>query len=228
MTNQVKIQIDPASRRMMEETLIAFANATGKSVEEGINMMAYSSGRRLVNTVQPFGLKKGDFFIQNIRRQIEQVRWEVNAGVVSSTNIQSAHNRARRHGKVRLRSIQSKDYENKITLAEVEPYIRRQQAKAGRVKAAWVSAVESVGKAKMSGIPQWIRRHVPSPYGTSTKTGEGLKYSVTLENSTPYLKPRLQSKINIAYAVKDGLQNGMKRIKKITEKEIEKANRKLA
>ncbi len=212
----------------MEQTLKEFAKVTGKTVEDGINMMAYSSGRRLLNTVQPFGTGKGDIFMQNIRRQIEQVRWEVNAGVVSASDIRTAHNRARRHGKVRLRSIRSQDYKNRITEEETEAYIQKQQAKAGRVKAAWVSAVESVGRQKMSHVPEWIRRHVPSNYGTSTKTGKGLKYSVTLENKVPYLTQRLQKNMNVARAVKDGLQNGMKRIKKITEKEIEKANRKLA
>lgn len=219
-----KVEVDKASRAKLDSVMKQFMATTGKTAEEGVGIVAFSSGRRLVNTVQPFGLKP-DRFVENIRAQIEQVRWEVNSGVVPENDIQTAHNRARRQGRVRLRSIRSKTYNDIITKPEAEAYIRKQQEKAGRVKAAWVTAVNAIGKSRMSGIPQWITRHVGSRYGNCIKTGEGLRHEITLENSVPYMTERLQSQRNILAAAADGLKNGYKRIQIIINKEIEKANR---
>ena len=220
-----KVEIDVASRRKMQRVMEDFIKATGKTAEDGVEMIAFSSGRRLVNTVQPFGMKKGKQFEESIRAQIEQTRWEVNAGVTARAGIEQAHKRARRNGRVRLRSVRSKTYKNIISKEEVEPYIRKQQQKAGRAKAAWVTAVNKINKSKMSGIPQWIARHVGSKYGDCQKSGKGMRHTVTLANSVPYMTDRLQKPRDIASAAADGLKNGYKRIQKIIDKETEKANR---
>ena len=222
---QAEVEIDKASRRKMEAVMRQFIATTGKTAEEGVEIVAFSSGRRLVNTVQPYGMAKGKQFEENIRKQIEQVRWEVNAGITAQNSIEAAHNAARRGGKVRLRSIRSKDYKDIIKKDEVEPYIRKQQAKAGRAKAAWVTAVNSINKSKMSGIPKWIARHVGSSYGMCHKSGKGMQHKIVLENLTPYMTTRMQNSKAVAQAAVDGLKNGYKRIQKIIDKEIEKANR---
>jgi len=221
------IEIDPASRRKMEQVLRDFEKTMGQTVEDGINIVAFSAGRRLVKTVQPFGLKKGAEQINNIGRQIDQTYYFVNAGIIGGSDLASAHNKERRNGRVRLRNQKGTDrYKEKISHGELMAYKTKQQAKAGRAKAAWVSAVESISgkQKKMSGIPAYIRRHVPSRYGYADKSGDGMKYNVELVNATPYMTHRLQKPRDLAAAAADGLENGFNRIQRMIDKTIEKAN----
>ena len=76
----------------------------------------------------------------------------------------------------------------------------------------------------MSGVAQWIERHNTGGYGEAVKSGNGMKYTVELQNRTPYLRS-IQTGKAIAQAAAFGLKNGFKRLQKIIDKEIEKANR---
>ena len=226
----VDIEIDPASRRKMERVLRDFEKTMGQTVEDGINIVAFSSGRRLVNRVHPFGLKKGREQKNNIGRQIDQTFYFVNAGVISGSGMKDAHNNERRYGRVKFRNQRGTDrYQERISTGELESYKKTQQRKAGRVKAAWVSAVESIGgkQKKMGKIPAYIRRHVPSKYGYSNKSGAGMKYVIELVNDTPYLTTRLQNGRDLMDAAADGLKLGFRRIQKMIDKTIEKANREM-
>lgn len=219
------IEIDKETMRKFRKVIEGFVDNTSKTAEDAIAIIAYSSGRRLVNTVHPFGLKKGNQQIGNIGRQIEQTFYFVNAGVLPKSSLDAAHNRERRRGKVRLKRQKGTNrYQEIISIGEMNAFKRKQQAKAGRAKAAWVSAVEKIGTQKMSGIPAYIRRHVPSRFGTCQKTGKGMQHRIELANWTPYLDTHLQNGKDMLLAAEEGLRNGLNRIKKIWDKEVEKAN----
>lgn len=226
---EAKIEFDRASRRKVEKVMESFASRMGHSAEEAIGIIAFSAGRRLVNTVRPFGLKNGDLQMDNIGRQIDYVRYLANSGHIAHTSIESAHNSQRKYGKVRIRSQSSvgKYYKNTITESEAERYATKQKAKAGRAKAAWVTAVNAIGKSSMRGMPAWIGRHVGSSYGAAVKSGKGMKHTIRLQNKTPYFTERMQTETHQLNAAEEGLKNGLRRIQTIVRKEIEKANREM-
>lgn len=224
------VEIDRASRRKMEQTLEKFAAVTGKRVEDGIEDVARSAARKLAHTVQPYGLSKskGDKFQKSIGTQVDRAWFGTNLGAFpATTDMREAHYQARRHGVVpkRLfRKEKGKPWLGLIPVTERDAYKVKAQAKAGRAKGAWVQAANDIGGPKMSGVAQWIDRHNTGGYGEAIKSGKGLEYTVELRNRTPYIES-IQTTKAIAQAAAYGLKNGFKRIAKIIDKEIEKANR---
>jgi len=219
----------------MEDTLQEFSRLTGKTVEDGINDIARSTARRLAQQVQPYGLKPetGAKFKESIGYQVDRAWLGVNLGAFpATTDMKAAHYAARngsRKGTVphRLfRKEKGKPWLGLIPGTERESYKKKAQAKAGRAKAAWVEAANAIGGPKLSGIADWIGRHVGGGFGSASKTGKGLDYQVTLENRTPYLG-RILPDTTVAKSMAAGLKNGFTRLQKIIEKEIEKANAKL-
>ncbi len=221
------VEIDRASRRKMEEVLNEFAKRTGKHVEDGINEVAKSAARRLVHTVQPYGMNagKGAKFQSSIGGQV--YRAAQNANVTGRPGNAAEVHRAARDSRGQVPkelTTQGRFKRDPVEIAQREEQARRQKSKAGRAKGAWVEAANDIGGAKMSGVAQWIERHNTGGYGEAVKSGSAMKYTVELKNRTPYLRS-IQTGKAIAQAAAFGLKNGFKRIVKITEKEIEKANR---
>jgi hypothetical protein len=214
----------------MEEVISNFAKVTGKTAEEGIKIMAKSACRRLALTVQPYGLKgeKLDKFIASIGIQVDRVWFGVNIGAFpASSSIKDSHYAARRNGSVpkRLfRKEKGKPWLDLIPRSESDAYKKTAQAKAFRAKAAWVRVADDIGKPKMSGISNAIRRHVSSAMGSFHTSGEGMNAKVTIENNVHYIS-QIQYAEDVAKATADGLKNGLKYMQKVTDKEIEKANR---
>lgn len=230
----VKIEIDRASRRKMEETLEEFARVTGKTVEDGINDIARSVGRKLADRVQPWGLTaaKGQKFKESIGFQVDRAWFGTNLGAFPETrDMQQAHYNARTNG-TRMGAVPQRQFRKEkgnpwlklISKDERDAYKVKAQAKAGRAKAAWIEAANDIGSEKLSGIPDWIKRHVSEGWGEASKTGKGLDYTVTLHNRTPYMERILPEK-TVAQTVVTGMKNGFTRIQKTIEKAIEKANR---
>lgn len=230
--------MDREAKRRIKSTLEEFAMRTGKSVEDGINEIAMSAGRRLAHTVQPFGLTaaKGAKFIKSIGNQVDQTWFGVNLGAYPATgDIKKAHYDQRMSGSGRKGSVKFRQFRKErgqkwldlIDVAQKEEYKRKQQAKAGRAKGAWVSATNSIGGKRLSGVAAWIERHDKNSLGTANKTGKGMEYKVSLENRTSYL-PHIQPARKVAESITFGLKNGLKRMQKVIDGEIEKANRKLS
>ena len=215
----------------MEQVLEDFAKATGKNVEAGIAMIGKSAGRKLADRTQRFGLKHGPKLWSALEKQIWQVYFGVNLGAYpQSNNIKDAHYAARRNGRVphrKFRKEKGNKWQWHIGKEKTEAYIRLQKKKLGRAKAAWVTAADEAGDGKLTKIPAWISRHLPSPYGGAIVKGEGLKRTVEIYNKVPYLDSKTMKNEELANATAFGMKNGFKRIVKITEKDIEKANRKL-
>ena len=229
----VKIEIDRASRRKMEETLEEFARVTGKTVEDGVNDISRSVARKLADRVQPWGLTaaKGQKFQESIGHQVDRAWFGTNLGAFpESRQMEPAHRRARngsRRGQVDqqiFRKEKGKPWLRLISKDERDAYKVKAQAKAGRAKAAWIEAANDIGSENLSGIPDWIKRHVGEGWGNASKIGKGLDYAVTLHNRTPYMERILPEK-TVAQTVVTGMKNGFTRIQKTIEKAIEKANR---
>jgi len=229
----VKLEIDRASRRKMEETLEEFARTTGKTVEDGVNDIARSVGRKLADRVQPWGLTaaKGQKFEKSIGHQVDRARFGTNlGGYPESRDMKQAHNQARngsRRGQVTQQVFtkeKGKPWLNLISREYRDSYKLKAQEKAGRAKGAWIEAANDIGSEKLSGIPNWIKRHIGTGYGSASKVGKGMDYTVTLHNRTPYMERILPEK-TVAQTVVAGMKNGFTRIQKTIEKAIEKANR---
>jgi hypothetical protein len=231
------VELTPESRAEFRRVVEAYARETGKGVDDGIREIGLSTARELANKFQPYGLSpaKGAKFIDSIGRQVDRAYIGTNLGAFPATSdMRAAHygarkTRGRKAGQVpdRLfRKEKGKPWLGLIDQGTKESYKRQQQAKAGRAKAAWISAGNELTKAKLSGIPRWINRHLPSSYGRAVVTGEGMKTEVELINSTPYAKYK-QTNAQIRSAIRMGEKNGLKRMLIILRAAERKAAKKL-
>ena len=213
----------------MESVIEDFAKRTGKTAEDGVAMIATSAGKRLVHTVQPYGVKQsvGDKYKKSIAKQVHRaIR---NANVEGTGGSAASVHRAKRDSRGQVPRELPTDGRYKrepIEMAETMDHVRKAQSKAGRAKGAWLEAVIGIGGRKVSGIGKWIMDNASSGYGNCIKTGQGLKHQITLENRTPYLS-RIQPDKVIAQAIASGLKNAFKSMQRTIDKEIEKANRAL-
>ena len=229
----IKIQFDAAAIAKFERTLIEFAEATGKTAEDGMKRIAKASCKRLASTVQPYGLKGGekmDKFEKSIGFQVDRAWFGTNLGAFPATNnMKDAHYAARRDGVVpsRLfRKEKGKPWLALIPASERETYKKTAVAKAFRAKAAWVKIANDLGKPKMSGVSVKITRHLPAARGSYTISGTGIQTAITISNDVTYIK-KIQYTEDVQKAAAEGMKNGLKWMTITTAKTIEKANRQL-
>jgi hypothetical protein len=231
------VELTPESRAEFRRVVEAYAREAGKGVDDGIREIGLSTARELANKFQPYGLKpkQGDKLIAAIGMQVDRAYLGTNLGAYpATTDMKAAHYGARqmrgrdagRVPKRLFRKEKGKPWLGLIDQGTKEAYKRQQQAKAGRAKAAWISAGNELTKAKISGIPRWINRHLPSSYGRAVVTGEGMKTEVELINSTPYAKYK-QTNAQIRSAIRMGEKNGLKRMLIILRAAERKAAKKL-
>jgi hypothetical protein len=223
---ETKIEIDRASRAKMEKAIEKFVRVVGKTAEEGITQIAKSAGRQLVHTVQPFGITsaKGEKFHKSIAKQVNRAVRNANIEGVAGGAASVHHQRRDSRGQVpRELPTEGRFKRDPIAVGDKEAHIRKAQAKAGRAKGAWVEASDSLGGTKLSNIPKWISSNNNGGYGSSSKSGEGLKFKCELKNETPYLT-RIQTQKSIAQSVVHGLKKGLKRMHILTARAEEKAN----
>ena len=229
---ETKIQFDAATVAKFERTLAEFAEATGKTAEDGMKRIAKSSCKRLASTVQPYGLKGGRLakFEKSVALQVDRAWIGTNLGAFPATNnMKDAHYGARRNGVVpkRLfRKEKGKPWLDLIPASERDTYKRIAVEKVGRAKAAWVKIANDLGKPKMSGLDSIITRHLPDARGSFVISGEGTQTEIKISNDTTYIK-RIQYTEDVQKAALDGMENGLKWMTITTQKNIEKANRQL-
>lgn len=221
--------------RKMERIISEFAQATGKTAEDGVKRMAKSSCKRLATTVHPYGLKGGGkmyVFLKNLSLQVGTAWFGVNLGAYpATTSMAEAHRNARNPntGRVNARKFRKeagKPWLNLVSKADQKAHTKKIQAKAFRAKAAWVKVADMLGKPKMAGVSALVRRHVDSAMGAVSITGTGMGIHVEISNNVPYIK-KIQYTEDIAKAQMDGMKNGLKYMETTTKKAIEKANREL-
>jgi hypothetical protein len=73
-------------------------------------------------------------------------------------------------------------------------------------------------------VSKLVTRHLAEARGKVTIIGKNLKSNVTISNEAPYVAS-IQSQKDIAKAQAAGMKNGLKYMQKVTQKNIEKANR---
>ena len=224
--------MDAATVAKFERTLAEFAEATGKTAEDGMKRIAKSSCKRLASTVQPYGLKGGRLakFEKSVALQVDRAWIGTNLGAFPATNnMKDAHYGARRNGVVpkRLfRKEKGKPWLDLIPASERDTYKKIAVEKVGRAKAAWVKIANDLGKPKMSGLDSIITRHLPDARGSFVISGEGTQTEIKISNDTTYIK-RIQYTEDVQKAALDGMENGLKWMTITTQKNIEKANRQL-
>lgn len=221
----VKVEIDRATQRRMEEVLRNFAAATGKTVEDGINQIARGGAKQMAIKVQPYGIngKTKDMLQGLVAKQAHRAISNANVQGIQGTAA-SVHTKARdRRGRVPKDLDTHGQYKRSpISFSERNAHVDKQVKKIGQAKAAWIEAGEKVDGAKIT-VQKWLRTHVGGGFGSATKKGKGMGYSVELENSTPYIKS-IQFTEDTAAAVATALKNGFKWMQTTIAKEIEKAN----
>ena len=227
----IRMEIDLRTRREFVKAVKEFEKATGTSIEEGVIEMAKSTARQLAHTVQPYGTNKakGDKFMENIGKQIDYAWMGSIRGAYPSSSMAEAHAAARNHrGVVRMRKFRRfKEWNENISVGQKEAYKRQKVKNAGIAKAGWITAGESTistmsmtkkGKVKiLSGIAQWIRRHIGPKVGSSKIERRGINTSVELTNKVSYID-KLQTKSEQNKAIVVGLRNGTKRLQHILKR----------
>ena len=228
MGDSMKIELTRSSRKETERLLEKYAEITGKGVEDGIKEVGKSVARRLAITVQPFGISsaKGKKFMESIGHQVDRVFVGVNMGYLPRNSIASAHAAARRDGSVprrksAYRSKAGHRWKNIISTGEKEQYKRKVQAHAGIAKSCWITAGEMLGDGKITGVAQWIRRHVGKG-GKSQVSGRGVKAVIEMENTTGYIGS-IQNDRAVQSAIKTGYRNGYERLVHIMKQAEKKA-----
>ena len=224
----VNIEMDPATLRKMEEVLKNFAEVTGKTVEDGMNQIARGGAKRLATKVQPFGL--GSETQQKLQKVVAKQahRAIINANVEGiQGDAASVHTKARDHrGRVPRGLLTEGKYKRSpISVSERNAYVDKVVKKIGIAKAAWIEAGEEIDGTKIT-VLKWLRTHVGNGFGSATKKDKGMNYSVTLENSTPYIGS-IQFTEDSAAALADAYKNGFRWMETTIEKHIEKANQDL-
>jgi hypothetical protein len=224
----MKIEAKVTGQEGTKRLLKNFERLTGKGIETGIKEMALSSARALATKMQPYGVTdrgRSKKFQDNIEKQIAQIFIGVNLGVYPETgSLESAHRAARRRGRVRGEKITKeggKRWKGVIDQSQLRQLAVEKQSRAGRAKAGWIAAGNSLGVAKMSKIGAWINRHVGKGYGTSHVMGRGLKTQIQLQNRTPYLS-YLQKEREVRAALKEGREKGITRLRIIVDKQTKK------
>jgi len=224
--------MDKATIAKFERTLAEFAEATGKTAEDGMKRIAKASCKRLASTVQPYGLKGGRLakFEKSVAAQVDRAWFGTNLGAFPATNnMKDAHYGARRNGVVpkRLfRKEKGKPWLALIPASDRDTYKKIAVEKVGRAKAAWVKIANDLGKPNMSGLDSIITRHLPDARGSHTVSGTGIQTAVTISNDVTYIK-KIQYTEDVAKAAAEGMKNGLKWMTITTAKTIEKANRQL-
>lgn len=208
------------------KTLIQLKSRTGKSAEEGMKIIALSSARLLAHSVQPYGTKsaKGKEITANTEKKVNAVWSGVNRGYLPETNdIRNATYAYRRGSGGSGTFKKSKDHPwvDRISESEKNIFLKNQIAKAGRAKAAWVAAANSLGINKISAMPKWIARHLSDGYGVSRVTGSDFTTQIELHNRTPYLS-KIHLASDVQESIRKGRANGIKRMEHLIRQEIKK------
>lgn len=200
----ITASMDAASVAGFRTKLDEFTKLTGKSIDEGIKMLAKSVAKELAIMVPPFGIsaKQGAKFQKSIEKQIDRAVKAANvAGIQGSAA--TVHERQRRKGQVPkgLKTI-GKFRREPIPIGEKIDLIRKKQAAAGRAKGAWIAAGEAVDGKKITGISAWVRKNAKKHGEASVKVA-GMGSIVTILNRVQYI-----SNIQTPTMVKKGIHRG--------------------
>ena len=218
----MKITAQVLNDASMKREIERFEKMVGRGVGDGVKQIAESTGRALASKIRPYGMsaKKGKEFEENIKEQIRYVRYGVNVGAFSGSSIEAAHEAQRRKGRVRIRKVGGKGWEDKISEGEWQSYARRKASNAGMVKAGWIEATQKATKDVMKRIPLWIKRHVGRGVGSGRMYKVGAKTYLDLQNKVPYA-----SDAQSDWEVESSLENGRKNALKFMMLQINKSTR---
>jgi hypothetical protein len=222
----VKIEIDRNSVKKFTQTLETFTKETGKSIEDGLDTVAIAAGKRLISTVQPYGMNKkiGEKYMMSIAKQVNRAIRHGNVeGQDGGASEVHSRNRNSRGQVPKGLNTDGRFRRKPVEVGDKESHIDKKQAMAGIAKGAWYQATNQITAKKVTGVAAWITRHENQGNGVCNKTGTGFKREITLTNRVPYIR-KIQSDSDIEKSIKTGYSNFIKQLQKIIDKNIEKAN----
>lgn len=212
-----------------KKTLRQWDKLTGKGVEAGVEQASRSTASKLAATVQPWGTSDAVMskFAKNVERQVAQTWFGVNLGYFElQGNLEQTHNSLRRRGRVRgrrFRDSHKKRWLYKVSEQDKDNLVRKQVAKVGRAKAAWIKAGVSVNGKRMSGrFSSHIKGNVKNGYGRSRTSGSGFKRIIELDNYTPYIK-YIQNASSVTTALRRGRKAALTSFKRAIRHQLKKA-----
>lgn len=227
----IEVQIDKASSAKFRRDMKEFTRLAGISVGEGVAVIAKDASKQLASKVQPWGLsnKVGDKFQKSIAKQVARA---TRAGNIKGTpgDALTVH-AANRDGRGRVsRGLPERGQFKRKPLdpEEVNRAVEKRQKAAGRLKAAWIAAGEAITTAfnvnakgisrKITGVGQWIRRHVDRKEGSAKwNLSRGISSYVDITNDAQNIE-RHQKTSDAKAALAIAYRAGTREMKKILRK----------
>ena len=224
----IRISISPKQRRILDSEMKEFAKRAGVAVGEVVAIVGQSCAKELARKVQPWGLSQavGLKFMESIEIQIRKAaRYALQRGIEG--DLKSVHQRLRnRRGAVTVQPSAEFDPKRKpFGKWEVPKLIDNKLPKAGRAKAGWIAAGESISSPllktargitrKIKGVPDWVRRHAKSSFGSSIFRNNGrLSSTVYLTNNVNYAYSKNNSnRGDVSTALSDGYKRSITMIR---------------
>lgn len=224
----IRISISPKQRRILDAEMKEFAKRAGVAVGEVVAIVGQSCAKELARKVQPWGLSQavGLKFMESIEIQIRKAaRYALQRGIEG--DLKSVHQRLRnRRGAVTVQPSKEFDPKRKpFGKWEVPKLIDNKLPKAGRAKAGWIAAGESISSPllktargitrKIKGVPDWVRRHAKSSFGSSIFRNNGrLSSTVYLTNNVNYAYSKNNSnRGDVSTALSDGYKRSITMIR---------------
>ena len=191
-------------------------------------IVGQSCAKELARKVQPWGLSQavGIKFMTSIEIQIRKAaRYALQRGIEG--DLKSVHQRLRnRRGAVTVQPSAEFDPKRKpFGKWEAPKLIDNKLPKAGRAKAGWIAAGESISSPllktargitrKIKGVPDWVRRHAKSSFGSSIFRNNGrLSSTVYLTNNVNYAYSKNNSnRGDVSTALSDGYKRSITMIR---------------
>jgi hypothetical protein len=224
----IRISISPKQRRILDAEMKEFAKRAGVAVGEVVAIVGQSCAKELARKVQPWGLSQavGIKFMTSIEIQIRKAaRYALQRGIEG--DLKSVHQRLRnRRGAVTVQPSAEFDPKRKpFGKWEAPKLIDNKLPKAGRAKAGWIAAGESISSPllktargitrKIKGVPDWVRRHAKSSFGSSIFRNNGrLSSTVYLTNNVNYAYSKNNSnRGDVSTALSDGYKRSITMIR---------------
>ena len=223
----IRISISPKQRRILDAEMKAFAKRAGVAVGEVVAIVGQSCAKELARKVQPWGLSQavGKSFELSIEKQVRKAaRYAEQKGIEG--DLVTVHRNLRHNGAIDVNP--SRQFQPKRKLfpqSERDALVNKQVPKAGKAKAGWEAAGESITSPllktargitrKIKGIAPWIRRHTKASAGSSIFRNNGrLSSTVYLTNNSNYAYSRNNANIqSVSTALSDGYKRSITMIR---------------
>jgi len=224
----IRISISPKQRRILDAEMKEFAKRAGVAVGEVVAIVGQSCAKELARKVQPWGLSQavGEKFMTSIEIQVHKAANYAMEKPISG-DIATVHQKLRnRRGAVTVQASAEYNIKREPFYGwEIKHLAKIKSKLAGKAKAGWIAAGESISSPllktargltrKIKGVPNWVRRHAKSSFGSSIFRNNGrLSSTVYLTNNVNYAYSKNNSnRGDVSTALSDGYKRSITMIR---------------